>query len=94
MKLTNTGAAIADVEHYGDLTMYNPDGVVSACGMLPYDGQWVAAIPWTVFDAAAIDGNPNDNPLCNKQITAHRVDARTGQDTYITVTIVDRCTLL
>jgi hypothetical protein len=94
LKLTNSRAAPSGVEQSGDLTMYNPSADIGACGFQASDEQLVAAIPWATFDAANIDGNPNNNPLCNQQVTAHRVDARTGEDTYVTVTIVDRCKLL
>ena len=73
----------------GDLTFYDP--ALGACGIYSGGGEFVAAIPHAVFDAAQVDGNPNHNPLCGRMIRAGRYDERKGKYTTVDVRVVDKC---
>ena len=44
-----------------------------------------------IFDASAVDKNPNHNPLCGKKIRITRFDAKNGGNHSVDVTVVDRC---
>ncbi|KAI4955367.1 hypothetical protein J4E91_001227 [Alternaria rosae] len=72
----------------GQLTFYNP--AMGACGHVNGDNDAVMAVSHGRWDEKGTP-NPNNNPLCGRQIRAHRVDERTGKDASIVVTIVDKC---
>ncbi|KAI4691580.1 hypothetical protein J4E81_007106 [Alternaria sp. BMP 2799] len=72
----------------GQMTFFNP--AVGACGKTHGDNDAVMAVSHGRWDEVKTP-NPNNNPLCGKQIRAHRVDERTGKDASIVVTIVDKC---
>ncbi|KAI4624329.1 uncharacterized protein J4E87_005830 [Alternaria ethzedia] len=72
----------------GQMTFYNPG--LGACGHTHGDNDAVMAVSHGRWDEVKTP-NPNDNPLCGKQIRAHRVDERTGKDASVLVTIVDKC---
>ncbi|KAG2118444.1 RlpA-like double-psi beta-barrel-protein domain-containing protein-containing protein [Suillus clintonianus] len=61
---------------------------LGACGITNNDSQYIAAVSHLLFDAyPGYDGvNPNTNPVCNKQVTAHYG----GKSVQVTIT--DRCT--
>ncbi|CAG8510183.1 312_t:CDS:2 [Diversispora eburnea] len=60
----------------GDATYYDPG--LGSCGITSSGSDFVVAL-------VTIDGNPNHNPLCGKQIVV------TGPKGSVTCTIVDRC---
>jgi hypothetical protein len=66
----------------GDGTFYATG--LGACGITSTDSDYIVAISHARFDAVNT-GNPNNNPLCGKQITAYRG----GKS--VKVTVVDRC---
>lgn len=66
----------------GDGTYY--DTGLGACGITSSDSDFIVAISHERFDAVNT-GNPNNNPLCGKKITAYRGDKS------VEVTVVDRC---
>lgn len=66
----------------GDGTYY--DTGLGACGITSTDSDFIVAISHERFDAVNT-GNPNNNPLCGKKITAYRGDKS------VEVTVVDRC---
>ncbi|KAF5098142.1 hypothetical protein D0Z03_001270 [Geotrichum reessii] len=66
----------------GDGTYY--DTGLGACGITSTDSDFIVAISHARFDAVN-PGNPNNNPLCGKKITAYRG----GKS--VQVTVVDRC---
>lgn len=66
----------------GDGTYY--DTGLGACGITSSDSDFIVAISHERFDAVNT-GNPNNNPLCGKEITAYRGDKS------VKVTVVDRC---
>ncbi|KZT72743.1 hypothetical protein DAEQUDRAFT_663502, partial [Daedalea quercina L-15889] len=61
---------------------------LGACGITNTDTDYIVAVSEDLFDAyPGYDGvNPNDNPVCNKQITA------SYEGKSVTVTVTDRCT--
>lgn len=67
----------------GDLTYYTPG--LGACGFTNTEADHIVAIPEKIFDAYN-NGNPNNNPLCNKTVT---ITGKNGQK--YTAKIVDRC---
>jgi len=68
-----------------DLTFYELG--LTACGNSFNDDDMVCAIPESMFDSVpGSNGNPNDNPVCNK-----RINVSYGGNT-VNVAIVDRCT--
>ncbi|KAH8600944.1 RlpA-like double-psi beta-barrel-protein domain-containing protein-containing protein [Bisporella sp. PMI_857] len=75
----------------GDITYYSPGPGYGACGFENGDQDAICAVSHIVFDAAAIDSNPNHNPLCGKKIRLTRFDSSRGGNSSIDVTVVDRC---
>ncbi|KAF8418493.1 RlpA-like double-psi beta-barrel-protein domain-containing protein-containing protein [Tirmania nivea] len=67
----------------GDATYYDPG--VGSCGNTNGPGDMIAAISYLVMDPLN-PGNPNNNPICGKQIRCTRDGLK---ETIITV--VDRC---
>ncbi|KIJ68365.1 hypothetical protein HYDPIDRAFT_146363 [Hydnomerulius pinastri MD-312] len=63
---------------------------LGACGITNNDSQYIAAVSHLLFDTYPdYNGvNPNDNPVCNRQVLA--TYPPTGAT--VTVTITDRCT--
>ncbi|KAF9242865.1 hypothetical protein BU15DRAFT_60158 [Melanogaster broomeanus] len=61
---------------------------LGACGITNNDSQYIAAASELLFDSyPGYDGvNPNDNPLCNKMVTA----SYGGKSVQVAIT--DRCT--
>ncbi|KAH9837114.1 RlpA-like double-psi beta-barrel-protein domain-containing protein-containing protein [Rhodofomes roseus] len=64
------------------------DAGLGACGITNSDSDYIIAVSEDLFDNyPGYDGvNPNNNPVCNKQIIA------TYGGKSITVTVTDRCT--
>lgn len=60
---------------------------LTACGIQNTDEQAIVAVSHILFDEypGYTGGNPNNNPICNKQIRA------TYQGKTVTATITDRC---
>jgi hypothetical protein len=60
---------------------------LGACGITNNDGQFIAAASHLLFDnfPGYTGGNPNANPMCGRQVTAHY------QGKSVTVTLTDRC---
>jgi len=69
----------------GEGTFYGTG--LGACGITNNDNQHIAAVSHLLFDSfpGYQGGNPNNNPVCGKQVTAHY------QGKSVTVTITDRC---
>ncbi|TCD61310.1 hypothetical protein EIP91_008638, partial [Steccherinum ochraceum] len=69
----------------GDGTFYAPG--LNACGTVDNNDSMIAAIGHAAFDSfpGYSGGNPNNNPICNKQVTAHY------QGKSVSVRITDRC---
>jgi hypothetical protein len=61
---------------------------LGACGITNTDADFIAAVSHLLFDTfPGYNGvNPNDNPVCNRKVTA------TYQGKSVTVAITDRCT--
>lgn len=61
---------------------------LGSCGITNTDTDYIAAVSYLLFDSyPGYDGtNPNNNPVCNKKITA------TYQGKSVEVTVTDRCT--
>ncbi|KAJ7038092.1 RlpA-like double-psi beta-barrel-protein domain-containing protein-containing protein [Mycena alexandri] len=71
----------------GDGTYYNTG--LDACGLTDSDSSsFIAAVSIDLFDnyPGYTGGNPNNNPMCNRQVKA------TYQGKSVTVRVVDRCT--
>ncbi|KAH9922477.1 RlpA-like double-psi beta-barrel-protein domain-containing protein-containing protein [Fomitopsis serialis] len=70
----------------GDATYYETG--LGACGVTNTDSDYIVAVSENLFDnyPGYTGANPNDNPVCNKQITA----SYNGKS--VTVTVTDRCT--
>ncbi|KAJ3795105.1 RlpA-like double-psi beta-barrel-protein domain-containing protein-containing protein [Lentinula aff. detonsa] len=72
-------------------TTYSGDGTwyetgLGACGITNTDGDPIVAAAWQTFDQyPGATANPNDNPICNKQVTLYYG----GKS--VTATITDRC---
>jgi len=82
----NGGSGSLDGQvHTGDGTFYATG--LGACGITNNDSDMIAAIAHANFDSfpGYAGGNPNNNPICGKQVTAHY------QGKSVTVTITDRC---
>jgi len=68
----------------GQLTFYELG--LTACGSTPTDSDMVAAASEHLFDAVpGANGNPNDNPICGKQVQIE------FEGHTIVVSIQDRC---
>ncbi|EPT00594.1 hypothetical protein FOMPIDRAFT_1049626 [Fomitopsis schrenkii] len=69
----------------GEATYYMTG--LGACGIDNTDSDYIVAVSENLFDnyPGYTGTNPNNNPVCNKQITA------TYQDHSVTVTVTDRC---
>ncbi|THU78610.1 hypothetical protein K435DRAFT_876449 [Dendrothele bispora CBS 962.96] len=74
----------------GEGTFYTPG--LGACGVTNTESDLICAVAHEFFDGYATKdgpdpnaGNPNKNPICNKQIDV------TYQGKSVTVTVVDRC---
>ncbi|KIK65842.1 hypothetical protein GYMLUDRAFT_257803 [Collybiopsis luxurians FD-317 M1] len=84
---TPIDAAVLDARatHTGDGTFYGTG--LGACGITNTDSDLIAAMAHGTFDTypGATPANPNNNPICNKKVTAHY------QGKSVTVTITDRC---
>ncbi|KAF7329446.1 DPBB-1 domain-containing protein [Mycena kentingensis (nom. inval.)] len=62
-------------------------GNFGACGTVPTDSDMIVAVAASVYDGyPGATENPNDNPICGKQISA------TYAGTTVTLTVADRCT--
>ncbi|KAI0067729.1 barwin-like endoglucanase, partial [Artomyces pyxidatus] len=61
---------------------------LGACGIVNTDSDYIAAVSHILFDEyPGYNGaNPNDNPLCGRQIQANY------QGNSVTITVTDRCT--
>jgi len=69
---------------WGDATYYETG--TGACGWWNGDYEWVVAIAHGYFDNyPGANGNPNDNPICGRGITAQY------QGKQVTLGVVDRC---
>lgn len=76
----------------GDLTYYSPGPGYGACGFENTSQDAICAVSHLVFDAMAIDSNPNHNPLCGRKIRITRFDEQQGRNNSVDVEVVDRCT--
>ncbi|OSC98312.1 hypothetical protein PYCCODRAFT_1439344 [Trametes coccinea BRFM310] len=69
----------------GDATFY--EAGLGACGIFNTDADFIVAIDAQTFDNfPGATGNPNTNPICNKQITATTTDGKS-----VTLAVTDRC---
>ncbi|EKM53490.1 uncharacterized protein PHACADRAFT_211183 [Phanerochaete carnosa HHB-10118-sp] len=71
--------------HSGDGTYYATG--LGACGIYNVDTDYIAAASHILYDSfpGYAGGNPNDNPICGRKVTAHY----NGES--VTVAITDRC---
>ncbi|KIP11361.1 hypothetical protein PHLGIDRAFT_99997 [Phlebiopsis gigantea 11061_1 CR5-6] len=71
--------------HTGQATYYATG--LGACGITNTDTDYIAAVSHTLFDnyPGYTSGNPNNNPICNKKVTANYNGKK------VTVAITDRC---
>lgn len=71
--------------YYGDATWYETG--LGACGITNTDTDYIVAVSEVLFDSyPGYNGaNPNDNPVCNKQIKM------SYGGSSVTVTVTDRC---
>ncbi|PSR99271.1 hypothetical protein BD289DRAFT_424476 [Coniella lustricola] len=74
------------VTHSGDITWYNTNNGVGACGFQLSDSEPICALSTALYDEFTKNGNPNDNDLCNKQVTITMTDGSKQ-----TVKVADRC---
>ena len=72
----------------GDLTYYGPG--LGACGVTSTSSDMIVSIAHSLFDAAQIGSDPNNNPLCGRKIRAKRYKENVGERS-IDLTVVDRC---
>jgi len=75
----------------GEITYYSPGPGYGACGFENTAKDPICAVSQIIFDASAIDGNPNHNPLCGKKIRIIRNDGNNSGNHSVDVTVVDRC---
>ncbi|KAH9856072.1 RlpA-like double-psi beta-barrel-protein domain-containing protein-containing protein [Lenzites betulinus] len=69
----------------GDATFFDP--AVGACGIFNTDADFIVAVDAATFDSfPGATANPNNNPICNRQLTATTADGKS-----VTVTVTDRC---
>lgn len=82
----NTSGGVLSEILSGDATYYATG--LGACGITNTDTNMIAAASELLFDTfpGYEGGNPNNNPICNKQVSV------TYESTTILVTITDRCT--
>lgn len=72
----------------GDGTWYNVNqhNAPGSCGKMHYDNEYVVAVAHGSYDTyPGATANPNDNPICGKNLKA------TYQGKSVVVTVVDRC---
>lgn len=69
-------------EFSGDGTFYNTG--LGSCGIVSNDSEFVVALGYELYDSVNT-ANPNNNPLCGREITVFRGDKS------VQVTVVDRC---
>jgi len=68
----------------GDGTFYGTGS--NACGGVDHDTDFICAAAHGLFDSyPGATGNPNNNPICGKKLTAHY------QGKSVTVKVTDRC---
>jgi hypothetical protein len=68
----------------GDATFYATG--LNACGTVDQDSDYIAALAHGAFDSyPGANGNPNENPICNKKVRA------CYEGNCVTVRITDRC---
>ncbi|KAI0090516.1 RlpA-like double-psi beta-barrel-protein domain-containing protein-containing protein [Irpex rosettiformis] len=72
-------------KHTGQGTYY--DTGLTACGVTNTNDEYIAAVSHILYDSfpGYAGGNPNNNPICGKSVTAHY------QGKSVTVKITDRC---
>ncbi|TFK99547.1 RlpA-like double-psi beta-barrel-protein domain-containing protein-containing protein [Pterulicium gracile] len=58
----------------------------TACGTLHSNDQFLVAASAPLYDSTAIDGNPNNNQICGRQIS---ISGPAGGP--VIATVVDRC---
>jgi len=82
----NTSGGVLSEILSGDATYYATG--LGACGITNTDTNMIAAASELLFDTfpGYEGGNPNNNPICNKQVSV------TYESKTILVTITDRCT--
>lgn len=79
---TSTSTAVPN-ENYGHGTFFYTG--TGACGITNDDTQYIAALPWKLFDKFTPGGNPNHNTLCGKKI----IVSHKGRS--VVAEVVDRC---
>jgi expansin (peptidoglycan-binding protein) len=77
----------AGPKHYGSGTWYDITTGYTACGARHNAGEFVVAVSAARYDATAVDGNPNHNTICGRQI---RIDGPSVHGP-VYAKIVDRC---
>ncbi|KAI9046727.1 hypothetical protein LZ554_009465 [Drepanopeziza brunnea f. sp. 'monogermtubi'] len=73
----------------GDLTYYDPG--LGACGLEHAASDSICAVSHSVWDAAMTGSNPNDNPLCGREIRVTRYNEAVRANRSVDVTVVDKC---
>ncbi|KAF3765614.1 expansin-related [Cryphonectria parasitica EP155] len=74
------------VTHTGDITYYNTENGVGACGSTLSDSDSICALSTTLYDEFTNGGDPNNNSLCGKKIQITMSGGATAE-----VTVADRC---
>ncbi|KAG8748573.1 hypothetical protein FRC10_003707 [Ceratobasidium sp. 414] len=82
---TNDGSSSSGDTYTGEATFYATG--LGACGITNNDSQFIAAASHLLFDGFSgyTGGDPNQNPICNRKVTAHY------QGKSVSVILTDRC---
>jgi len=82
--LVGAASAKAVPAKNGDGTYYSTG--LGACGIVNRNSDYIVAVSAQLFDTyPGNTPNPNNNPICHKQLTAHY------KGKSVTVTVTDRC---
>jgi len=82
---TDDGSSSGSDVYTGEATFYATG--LGACGITNNDSQFIAAASHLLFDGfnGYTGGDPNQNPICNRKVTAHY------QGKSVSVILTDRC---
>ncbi|KAI1263926.1 RlpA-like double-psi beta-barrel-protein domain-containing protein-containing protein [Xylariaceae sp. FL1019] len=95
MRLAAEDLAVRAASITGDMTHY-PTGL-GACGIVNGEGDPIVAVSHLIFDPQTPGGNPNENPLCGRQVLSIpvlvysiRLDLRRKSDSRADILIPHR----
>ncbi|TFL03246.1 hypothetical protein BDV98DRAFT_591147 [Pterulicium gracile] len=64
----NSSALVKRADFFAEGTVFDVSVGFTACGQLHNNGEFVVAVSHALYDSPAVDGNPNHNTICGKQM--------------------------